>query len=512
MAEAPTPPDSETIDLKDPALAALLAWLIPGLGHWYQGRRAKAVLYFVSIMGLFSCGVYLSSSNQPCRNGGGKIGYGRAVYFAWQREDHHLAYLCQIGVGLPALPAIVQAFRMSNQQKVWWGGFMAPPWPSDQARRQPSTWCKSLAGTGNDDDPKFNLDQPTLDELNRLLAPRFRHRRVLHDGGRAVERAGDLRRLGGAGRRCNRPRKRRRKKMLPAATPASLDMDLWYALPAIIAISLVYAATRHERMRSDSDARQPRGPVAGRFHVRRLRRAGIRRLVHVALLADENVCRHHSGLNAGGFAAARSPTTCPAGDTTRVSANPVVHQSVMPGLAPFFDPEGPFSTSSRSKALQCGRNHSSSFFSRATARTTSVSNRCPARTSSARAWSTGVASPSWPTMSATRAGLLGHRFRERDLQVVAHDGQHHARHAPAGAHVEHLFLRSQELGERQAIDQVAGDELLVVGVPREIDLRVPIPEQFAVSLEQGDLRRRQFDFVPPQRGGQVVVGGCHGDQ
>jgi hypothetical protein len=26
-------------------------------------------------------------------------------------------------------------------------------------------------------------------------------------------------------------------------------MNLWYALPAIIAISLVYAATRHERMR-----------------------------------------------------------------------------------------------------------------------------------------------------------------------------------------------------------------------------------------------------------------------
>ncbi len=25
--------------------------------------------------------------------------------------------------------------------------------------------------------------------------------------------------------------------------------DLWYALPAIIAVSLVYAATRHERMR-----------------------------------------------------------------------------------------------------------------------------------------------------------------------------------------------------------------------------------------------------------------------
>jgi hypothetical protein len=28
------------------------------------------------------------------------------------------------------------------------------------------------------------------------------------------------------------------------------DADLWYALPLIVAISLVYAATRHERMRA----------------------------------------------------------------------------------------------------------------------------------------------------------------------------------------------------------------------------------------------------------------------
>ncbi len=27
------------------------------------------------------------------------------------------------------------------------------------------------------------------------------------------------------------------------------SLDLWYAVPAVIAISLVYAATRHERMR-----------------------------------------------------------------------------------------------------------------------------------------------------------------------------------------------------------------------------------------------------------------------
>ena len=59
------------------------------------------------------------------------------------------------------------------------------------------------------------------------------------------------------------------------------SMNLWYAVPAIIAVSLVYAATRHERMGPILVARRPRGPVAGRFHVRRLRRAGSCRLVYV---------------------------------------------------------------------------------------------------------------------------------------------------------------------------------------------------------------------------------------
>ena len=152
--ESPEKPAAETIDLKDPALAAFLAWLIPGLGHWYQGRRAKAVLYFLSIVGIFVYGLYLSSSNEPCLEGKGTIGYGRAVYFSWRDGDHRLAYLCQIGVGLPALPALLQAYRMNNRQPVWFGGVMAPP-------RLPA------APGGDRDDP--NLDQPTPNDLHRRL-------------------------------------------------------------------------------------------------------------------------------------------------------------------------------------------------------------------------------------------------------------------------------------------------------------------------------------------------------
>ena len=153
MTETPEQPAVETVNLKSPALAAFLAWLIPGLGHWYQGRRAKAVLYFVCIMGLFVYGLYLGGSSETCLDGKGTIGYGRAVYFSWRDGDHRLHYLSQICIGMPALPALIQADRMSNHRKVWWGGFMAPP-------RLPSA---------ADDPQDPNLDQPTPNDLHRKL-------------------------------------------------------------------------------------------------------------------------------------------------------------------------------------------------------------------------------------------------------------------------------------------------------------------------------------------------------
>jgi hypothetical protein len=106
------------VQLKDPVLAGLLAWLIPGLGHLYQGRWAKGVLFFVCIMGTFLYGLYLGSDPE--------FGWGRVVYASWEPEDRHPYYFCQIGVGLPALPALVQAIRVRGG-KAPLGTFMAPP-------------------------------------------------------------------------------------------------------------------------------------------------------------------------------------------------------------------------------------------------------------------------------------------------------------------------------------------------------------------------------------------------
>ena len=147
-----SPLSDQKIVLKDPALAALLGWLVPGLGHIYQGRTAKGVLFFVCLVSTFVYGCYLGGSP--------KVGWGRVVYMAWRDDDTRLAYLCQVGIGLPALPALVQAARASKGKEPWWNGFMAPPQPE---------------GFGNGDDAarRALARQPTLDDLNFHLRGYF---------------------------------------------------------------------------------------------------------------------------------------------------------------------------------------------------------------------------------------------------------------------------------------------------------------------------------------------------
>ena len=110
---------SETkIPLRDPAKAAFLAWLIPGLGHFYQGRTAKGWLYAVCILGLYFTGFVL--------------GEGKLVYWRWvsplNTERFMLHYIGQFFVGLPALPALLQSIvhHFAPDSNFLWG-FMAEP-------------------------------------------------------------------------------------------------------------------------------------------------------------------------------------------------------------------------------------------------------------------------------------------------------------------------------------------------------------------------------------------------
>jgi hypothetical protein len=108
------PGEAVVVDLKQPWLAGLLAWAIPGLGHMYQGRTGKGILFFICILGTFAYGMYL--------------GEGKVVYAAtnWEQQ-YRWQYLCQLGVGLPATPMLVQRARANEGKEPLWDGFMRQP-------------------------------------------------------------------------------------------------------------------------------------------------------------------------------------------------------------------------------------------------------------------------------------------------------------------------------------------------------------------------------------------------
>ena len=100
------------VDLKNPAWAAFLAWLWPGAGHIYQRRYGKAILFMSCILVTYFWGF--------------AMGQGKVVYASFRENDVHYPYLLQVGVGLPALPALMQSFLADGGQPVL-NGFMAPP-------------------------------------------------------------------------------------------------------------------------------------------------------------------------------------------------------------------------------------------------------------------------------------------------------------------------------------------------------------------------------------------------
>ena len=114
--------DGQYIDLKNRSLAAFLAWLIPGAGHFYQGRNTKGALYLVCIMSAWILGFAL--------------GEGRVVYASLEPGDRRWHFFLQAGVGAAAIPAMIQGNHMRKHTdfgrtrpdyEPYWGGFMAPP-------------------------------------------------------------------------------------------------------------------------------------------------------------------------------------------------------------------------------------------------------------------------------------------------------------------------------------------------------------------------------------------------
>ncbi len=135
-----SPDDGTAIDLKNPAVAALLSWLVPGLGQLYQGRRLKGLIFLVSLVGTFLAGMW--------------IGGGNVVYASWRPGEKRWAFFGQAGIGAAAVPALVQSYRLHGAAHEPLGGFrwFVPPLVRGQPVSEP--YAKRLVETDPDIGPE----------------------------------------------------------------------------------------------------------------------------------------------------------------------------------------------------------------------------------------------------------------------------------------------------------------------------------------------------------------------
>lgn len=152
-----SPDDGSTIDLRNPAVAAVLSWLVPGLGQLYQQRTMKGGLFMGGLLTALIVGLWL--------------GDGRVVYASWRPGETRLAFLGQAGIGAVAVPAILQSMRLSGPARqpylasAWFtpplnpGQFVSEAYAERVLAAEPSLERKAFV-----DRPPFK--QCTIDQLS----------------------------------------------------------------------------------------------------------------------------------------------------------------------------------------------------------------------------------------------------------------------------------------------------------------------------------------------------------
>jgi hypothetical protein len=81
-AAAPVKPARDRVGV---ALVCLAAWLLPGAGHLWLGRRGKGLVFLIALPAMFAIGLYLN---------------GRLFPFVWSEPLVGLAAVADLGVGL----------------------------------------------------------------------------------------------------------------------------------------------------------------------------------------------------------------------------------------------------------------------------------------------------------------------------------------------------------------------------------------------------------------------------
>lgn len=159
---AVSPDDGSVIDLKSPALAAALSWLVPGLGQLYQGRTLKGRLFMGPLLAAVVVGLVL--------------GGGRVAYWQWGPGDRRLAFIGQAGIGIVALPALLQAARLSGPARE---PFLGSPWFAPPLRPGQPVSAR-YAATVARRDPEAAFDPPGPANLARCRVDELSlwHRRL----------------------------------------------------------------------------------------------------------------------------------------------------------------------------------------------------------------------------------------------------------------------------------------------------------------------------------------------
>lgn len=133
-----TPPDVAPI--KSPWLTVILAWLIPGAGHLFVGRRGRALIIFPTVILPFVIGVLLHGPFFDVSTAtdtlsrliayGGRIadiaaglpyfitsfsGYAPALDLAGHDPDYGSKFI--VAAGLINMLAMVDAYQIANREK-----------------------------------------------------------------------------------------------------------------------------------------------------------------------------------------------------------------------------------------------------------------------------------------------------------------------------------------------------------------------------------------------------------
>jgi hypothetical protein len=84
---------------RSPEIACILAWLVPGLGHLYIGKRLKAAVLGLTLILAFSVGALTS---------------GRGAVSV---KEHGYAFLAQVGAGGPAFATLALSSHLREPKE-----------------------------------------------------------------------------------------------------------------------------------------------------------------------------------------------------------------------------------------------------------------------------------------------------------------------------------------------------------------------------------------------------------